>query len=71
MVYKTKTGTNLCGEEVGGSEKGEAELLLAEGGDAGVGRAVVAASHRQADHQEHGDRGGQVEAQDDHGRLTT
>ena len=60
----------LDGEEVGQGEEGERHLLLAEGGDAGLGLAGVAAPpDGETEDQEDDDGGRQVEAQDDHGGL--
>ena len=60
----------LDGEQVGEGEQGERHLLLAEGGDAGVGLAGVAAPpDGQATHEEEDDGGREVEPQDDHGGL--
>ena len=61
---------SLDSDHVGEGDEGESHLLLAEGGDAGLRLAGVAApSDGEADHEEDDDGGGEIVAEDDHGGL--
>ena len=61
---------SLDSDHVGEGDQGESHLLLAEGGDAGLRLAGVAApSDGETDHEEDDDSGGEIVAEDDHGGL--